>query len=469
MSRAPLWLATAAVVVLAACEQKPLGLDERCIVCSAGSGRYLQSGCGGTTELPCEEGLYCNDSTGSCAAFVGLGAECNDDTDYLCDPSLVCFNLLCTERIADGAPCAAGSPPCAPTSHCNGGGAPDDPRAGICAPSAGDAGAPCAWFGSGQGFSAQGCADALACVPDVGFDVAAARAAHLTPNPCPLDLEDTALGDNGCLGWPGHCAVVGALERGAPCVDDRSCASGQCVWLPPPRVETGNNAPPLHAPWPGVCAGPDDDVPGGVCLDRLPGCGVPCAAHGDCFTGTVCDHGTCVAALTRDVGDECGAPTTPPDDAFCGAGLACHLDEYGYGTCRLEGPGEDGALCDAHDDCAGGHRCELGVCRSEGELGETCDFDRRCGPGLHCSYSTETCVAPGPLGQGADCTDDESCGANLVCSVETGRCEGRAFFGSFCSSPDFDGDGAPDTTSRCDVGLVCVVDEQTGFGACART
>lgn len=444
-------------LVLAACEQPDPGLDERCLVCAAGSGSYVQTGCGATIELECTDGLYCNDTTGTCNAYRGVGEDCNDGTDYLCESSLVCAGFVCEAPLADGAPCTATSH-CEPTSFCNGGGLPDEPRGGICTPVAGEVGAPCAWTASedAAGWQSKGCADALACVPDVALDPAAAAAAHAAPNPCPLDVGDATLGDESCLGWPGHCAAPGELERSEPCVDDRSCSSGLCVWLPPPRVESGANPAPFHAPWPGVCAGPNDAVPDGECQERI-GCGVPCEAHADCFDGTLCSQETCLPAYLNDVGGPCGDPATPPQDGFCGVGFDCHLDDWGYGTCRFVGDGTDGAPCAEHEDCAADLRCALSVCVRYRALDEPCDYDLRCGPGLDCALATQTCAPPGPQGQGTNCAEDANCGTNMYCNAETGHCEGRGGLGAYCS-----------TSYRCDLGLVCVDNVDTGLGACER-
>lgn len=441
-------------LVLAACEEPPRQLEEACIVCNAGRGYW--DGCGSRIELACVEGLYCNDTNGACSAYAGVGDDCNDSTDYLCDPSLVCFNLLCAERLADGAACVSSSVPCETNSFCNGGGAPEDPRAGTCTPVDGSEGASCAWFAREENgrWDSRGCAEGLACVPDVELDPAAAAATHGTENPCPLFLEDLALGDDGCLGWPGHCAAPGLLERGAPCVDDRSCASGLCVVLAPPRVEVGNNAAPLHAPWPGVCAGPADVVPNGECSE-MTGCGMPCEEHADCLAGTLCSGTTCWPKYVQDLGDGCGAPDTPPHEDFCGVGLACQQDTWGYGTCRLEGSGTDGASCMSHEDCAAHHNCAHGQCALERAAGEACDYALRCAAELDCSMATHTCTTPGTLGQGVDCAAEPECGVGLYCSPETGRCEGRAGLGYHCTE-----------SYSCDVGLVCVVDVATGNGTC---
>jgi hypothetical protein len=74
------------------------------------------TGCGACVEgaalgescelMPCEQGLFCSLGEGVCAAPLELGAPCAEGD--VCDDPLVCYQGVCSERIALGEACPGG-------------------------------------------------------------------------------------------------------------------------------------------------------------------------------------------------------------------------------------------------------------------------------------------------------------------------------------------------------------------------
>lgn len=455
------------VVGLAGCDGRddsPRGEGEICWQCTESTSSTFGGGCVAWDEWQCLEGLHCDRAwSNTCRALRTAGETC-DDRIELCGADAFCGpDRRCVARPTLGARCDA-AVPCVEPLVCNGGGAPDDPRAGTCTPEVGEIGAPCTWqLRAGGavtgGFMTRHCSEGLACVPLAAVDAAPVTAAQFDPHGCVAVDEDGRTNQDGrCLGWPGVCRAPGQGARGAPCAGDAACASGPCVRLAPPRMGAGWDAlPPYAAAWPGVCAGADDAIGEPLCPAGA-GCDLACASHADCLPGTLCTPfgGRCHSMYQVDVGDWCGQYdmlATFADDRWCRVGMTCDVDAM---ECRPAGTTLDGAACAAHADCAPGLVC-AGTCMPPSGLGEPCDVDRRCAFELRCDRDALTCEAPGPGHQGGGCAHDDDCGKGLHCEDEHDVCQWLAREGHACSAQ----------SQPCEPDLVCAADA-TGAGVCAR-
>ena len=179
-----------------------------------------------------------------------------------------------------------------------------------------------------------------------------------------------------------------------------------------------------------------DDAPG--CVEMIAGrqgAGAPCANDHECVDGLTCvgwtsdGDGTCKAPPGE--GAPCGY-AVPDGGGFielvrwgfgthprCAAGLYCASTATQQGVCRATKPAN--GSCSAHDECASGLRCQLGVCGTEGPApeGGPCKKASDCQDRLYCK------AADG----GSACAPREVAGTS--CANELGsECQGA------CVQPD---------------------------------
>ncbi len=457
------WLAVLAMVACEAKDDAPRAEGETCVECTESTSSTFGGGCVAWNEWDCEEGLYCERSwSNTCRRFRAAGESCDERID-LCGDDAFCVEGQCRARPVAGERCEAALPCVAPLV-CNGGGAPDDPRAGICAPPEGDVGAPCAWYVTAGGpvtggFRALHCREGLVCAPLAGIDARAPSADDFDASGChAIDEDGRTNADGRCLGWPGTCQAAGQGVRGAPCAGHAGCASNVCVRVPPPILGAGwDGLLPFAAAWPGVCAGADDAIGDPVCRTGA-GCDLSCGAHGDCLPGMLCaDWGKCYPMYQADLGDRCGQHDRTPtraDERWCRVGATCDVDRV---ECRVAGDTPAGADCASDVECAPGLVC-ASTCVSPSGLGEPCSAERRCSFDFRCDAETLRCETPGLVGQGGDCARDDDCGKGLHCEDERGSCQWYAREGEACSAQFL----------PCEPGLTCHLVGDTAAGTCGR-
>ena len=171
--------------------------------------------------------------------------------------------------------------------------------------------------------------------------------------------------------------------------DDRDPSIDEWDWRGDEDAGVADDAGPLP-PGPGtVCASADDCAEGEVCVEGActdiddacrfdhdcgPGracvdnaCRPHCADDSECTAGTACDAGVCVPTSECTTSAECEAMevcvderclAACADDAECGPDELCAADM----VCRPDaGPRP---FCSTDDDCASGHLCVFGVCRT---------------------------------------------------------------------------------------------------------
>ena len=206
------------------------------------------------------------------------------------------------------------------------------------------------------------------------------------PDESPTDGEDHCQDEYVCApacNYTGECEnfVCSPGYPGDRCVDDSDCSDeaycnpvagpGACV-----DGQVSDWCDPEGA---GQC---NDDTP--VCTSG--GCsagerGHPCNEDEHCDEGLVCVRQYVVGAC---YGGSQGEPCADDDPNDC-------LPEFPRCTSRGCQIGEEGSLCDDHDDCDDGLRCvntgEVGdevVC-VDGSLGDICDTGEDCMEGLYCT------------------------------------------------------------------------------------
>ena len=195
-----------------ACEQNAECASSACSISSCGS-----ACCAGTCEAaqapagsgepcvtrPCDVGLACSQTSGTCVALGGSGAGCTLDTD--CDYGLGCPAGLCAPLPAVGDPCPAGE--CADIgATCN---------AAMMCVMVGLPGAPCQIDQD--------------CSPYATCDVAMGKCAVL---PTLGETCQTQCSDGSYCNIPDGGSGVGTCTApgsdGAACTRDNQCASENC-------------------------------------------------------------------------------------------------------------------------------------------------------------------------------------------------------------------------------------------------
>jgi len=237
----------------------------------------------------------------------------------------------------------------------------------------------------------------------IRFDPLAAAQCHreLAARSC-----DETAADNRAL--PASCdrVLVGTITAGATCLDDRTCATGDCE---APRCER------------------DACCPGGCAAFAAPAAiGEACTARVGCVDGAACaTDGTCRALAA--MGGECRA------DVECAIGLACiGATELQAGACRALP--KIGEAC-PYQRCAEiGARCASGTCVAIGLTGDACADDSACSEFYTCDPATSRC-APLP-GDGAPCTG--RCAGEAWCDLTgtTGTCRAPQPNAAPCSASD---------------------------------
>lgn len=161
-------------------------------------------------------------------------------------------------------------------------------------------------------------------------------------------------------------------------------------------------------------------------------------AAGDCFAWVAGSE--CASLLGG--GDGCGQMFV----GNVGEGGACFLDTEcaGGGDCVVD------LLCDAQ--CCGG------TCRAPASPGESCS-DRSCVEGAYCVYTTDT--ADCQTGEaGSPCTGYWTCDPQFWCDTSAGT-------PGVCAA-DHAADSACTDDAQCPSPQVCVGDDVSGTGMCAR-
>ena len=227
----------------------------------------------------------------------------------------------------------------------------------------------------------------------------------ITWTPEQLDACAAALEPWACSGqsfFPRECDFRGALAAGTPCFLGMQCASGACG-------ERGGDIP--------------NTVP-------------------SCFT--------CLQEGA--LGGGCNL-------AGCPVGALCVASDLFLATCKAQSVVPDGAACDwLLSVCNPGSFCDSTThqCAPRRPLGSPCraTWGTECAPPLRCS-AQGTCVPPSGVGE--ECEDDRMCSPGLACDGVMQRCvevQRRA--------PGEDCDGI---SVRCVVGE-CTVDEKLGRTVC---
>lgn len=257
---------------------------------------------------------------------------------------------------------------------------------------------------------------------------------------CPVGVEP---GPKFCLEPP--------LEVGERCEFDSECPIGSSCFLGACRARTGVGGP-CTSLW--DCAASLRCVAGTCTATGTLSLGDACSSS---FLGDVCRSGVCFEGACAEPGDM----NEPCDDETCRAGLVCSWWEAEGRRCRpLQPAGTPcdptpcvvDAFCDASrtcqpragegDSCAD-HRCGEGLfcrrtdetCRPFRALGETCrGAGSYCRPGLLCQTAHEPprCTeVDDVVPEGGACVSDRGCAAGTFC--DSGTCRTRLGEGELCT------------------------------------
>jgi hypothetical protein len=219
------------------------------------AGAPCNGSCGSTENCPndptpCYQNFWCDSTTHTCKAGVGLGAACGPQPDG--GGSIACAsNFWCSQVFLD--------------------------KPGTCLAS-GEAGAPCNDLGCQPGLHCAGY------VP-LGSDAGLGACTGPSPGGGPCRVPSDCQGDGGAYCGNGTCG--GGLGPGASCNQDTDCQSGLtcashiCAHgaFPGDSCDAGTTACVLS-----LCKS-------GVCVDHAK-VGQACTTNTDCATGT-CYQGVC--------------------------------------------------------------------------------------------------------------------------------------------------------------------------------
>ena len=368
------------------------------------------------------------DNAAACfVAAEGNAAACLPNADATLPPPCALLFVdpaalgeACMGGIAGGA-CAHGAGLCPPA---RGACAPRKHAGDVCAPN-------------------ENCGPALLCV-----DGACA------PSPPPLaqgqgPCVDTAQCAQGLACAGSVCGAGPARDTacgGAVCAAGDVCTRAYATRVCAPQGAAGSTCSNDSG-----CIAPLLCLDGGQCGDA-PGLDAPCAPHGGCADGLLCDRGntqlcvnapavgepclvgdaTCAAGMGCDVDNLCALPPAEGEacllpQLLCGAGLGCAFEADGS-ICRTQS--DNGGDCTSDRSCASGF-CDFGTlkCHAFLGVGEGCANSNGCPPAMECSDLAGgfTCQ-PVPTVDGAACY--ERCAEDLVCSGLGGRCSA-----GICASP----------------------------------
>lgn len=222
-----------------------------------------------------------------------------------------------------------------------------------------------------------------------------------------------------------------------------------------------------------------------ACREALAGAAVPCEELQPLTTALWCRG---VFSLAADIGDPCDGDICAEGLGWCDAGSCAPLPEQGQpcqGLCAAgllcapggvcAPPAKGGDACTPEGlPCAPPHHCIGGTCRAAVPVGEACEQESDCAPGLTC---TDAVCAEVP----AACEPESPCGAEALCFgvpirqcaeklAETTPCQSDevCIAGTYCSDETetctpLPGDGEPCAKGiLCAEGLACAGD----FSAC---
>lgn len=287
-------------------------------------------------------------------------------------------------------------------------------------------------------------------------------AGHLCTRACDARRPDFGCGEGfycartgatACEGWCVPLTGAAALPNDAPCTADDQCASLYCAdpgdgerrCLTACQADSGMClAGEVCVAAGGACAG---CVPAEIVSGLAHGLGEPCAADGECASGSCladgeshycsracdattscpsgyhCRESACVRGTLGGIGESCvnnedcaggtfcamrgstsWCTSVCSDTVPCPEGFDC-VDAGGVMVCAPTS-GLVGVACDAPEDCISG------LCGSEGECVRECGVDSPCGPGFECRRTDDgaaaLCVRPRRPATGGGCSVDAS-------------------------------------------------------------
>ena len=221
------------------------------------------------------------------------------------------------------------------------------------------------------------------------------------PGSCSLSVQLSTPPTKECMG-----AIVGTLERDAPCLTDNECAAGLCV----PKACLGQET---------CCAG---------------SCGFVVADGGDCSPlGAVCGGGSYCS--TTDHVCTKKKKTCEDDPNACEPGTLCVPDDTGSRSCRAL-PAEKASClvasgCDSIRDY-----CDPGslTCKPRASVGQPCAATTPCLPHAECDENRGVCVER--FGAGEECASSKQCQGTLACIEDTCQQPASASACSTLQSPN---------------------------------
>ncbi len=402
----------------------------------------------------CDDGNACTNGD-VCAnkACAGAGITCNDNnlcTTDSCNPGTGCVfavnNLACNDNNActTGDVCGAGT--CkgnvvSPTVLC------DDGKA--CTTDACDPVAGCT-----HSNNILSCDDGNPCT--IG-DVCSGGACTSGSNNCGCKTTADCAGQedgNACNGTlycdvatlPYSCKVNPATIVTCSAAGDNTCRKNTCATATGVCSYVAQNAGSLCDADGSVCTNPDVCTGANCVAGSALNCDDGNACTNDsCNPTTGCTHtantSTCSDGNACTNGDKCtgGACVSGPSTT-CADGNACTVDSCNTltGVCVFNGPGANGASCDADGSvCTSGDFCNNSVCTPGGALNcndSNACTDDSCNGTTGCSHTANN----------APCNDGNLCTGPDVCT------------GGVCAPPAINCDDSNAcTTDSCVLGIGC--------------
>lgn len=197
------------------------------------------------------------------------------------------------------------------------------------------------------------------------------------------------------------------VKADEPCIADDECISGSCVKLDLDCFGHCGEGPKLAAE--------------GESCDQ-----VECAAGLYCVEDAD-ETSSCVKAKSRQKGEACGYYS-----AVCANNLSCNSESVCDERQPLANEGDECSLGSTPIVCKPGMSCVnltvvggglTGTCGAARALGEECQFEFECKPGLKCDGDFGTsgkCVVPKMVGE--SCQSDQECHNSLLCNEDTNKC-----------------------------------------------
>jgi hypothetical protein len=298
----------------------------------------------------CNASLYCN--AGTCVAYAVSGEQCTDDEQCVAGTS--CVLGACKTLGGAFASCDS-QEDCANGLYC-------DESVQQCTP---------------QKTVAQACTWSVECQGTLYCDTTSLTCAWKKSASTPCSKQDECQDGLYC-NIAGSCAT--RLDVGQTCNVDAACLEGLgCIG--------------------GLCVGPASP-------------GMPCDPVMGCSDGSVCNQTTGLCEALGTSGSACETNSNCISELHCGALSPTCLDR-----------GDTGDACDTVDGCLPTLTCQVsGLCRARGEIGSGCT------PNLSQCIDGALCDASGVcLGVSADRLIGEPCGDHAQC--ETNHCGGGVCIG----------------------------------------